>query len=67
MVGSACCVKCSQLDREILEDIWKLQMMPDQVTLLRLRQSKDSYAVGFNALVQRWDKCINVGGGYVEK
>jgi hypothetical protein len=22
---------------------------------------------GFNALVKQWDKCINVGGGYVEK
>jgi hypothetical protein len=34
--------------------------------LLR-QQSKDFYAVGFDALVKRWDKCINVGGGYVEK
>jgi hypothetical protein len=33
-----------------------------------LRQySKVFYAAGFDALVQRWDKCINVGGGYVEK
>jgi hypothetical protein len=30
-------------------------------------QSKDFYAVGFNALVKRWDKCINVDGGYVKK
>jgi hypothetical protein len=22
---------------------------------------------GFDALVKRWDKCISVGGGYVEK
>jgi hypothetical protein len=22
---------------------------------------------GFDALVKRWDKCINVGGGHVEK
>jgi hypothetical protein len=22
---------------------------------------------GFDAFVKRWDKCINVGGGYVEK
>jgi hypothetical protein len=28
---------------------------------------KDFYAAGFDALVKRWDKCINVGGGYVEK
>jgi hypothetical protein len=24
-------------------------------------------AVGFSALVKRWDKCSNIGGGYVEK
>jgi hypothetical protein len=28
---------------------------------------KNSYAAGFDALVKRWDKCNNVGGGYVEK
>jgi hypothetical protein len=33
-----------------------------------LRQgSKDFYTAGFDALVKRWDKCISVGGGYVEK
>jgi hypothetical protein len=33
-----------------------------------LRQhSKDFYAAGFDAMVKRWDKCISVGGGYVEK
>jgi hypothetical protein len=31
------------------------------------QQSKDFYAVGFSALVKRWDKCINVAGGYAEK
>jgi hypothetical protein len=31
------------------------------------QQSKNFYAAGFGALVKRWDKCINVGGGYVEK
>jgi hypothetical protein len=31
------------------------------------QQSKDFYAAGFDALVKRWDKRINVGGGYVEK
>jgi hypothetical protein len=25
------------------------------------------YAAGFHALVKRWDKCINVGGGFIEK
>jgi hypothetical protein len=24
---------------------------------------EDFYAAGFGALVKRWDKCINVGGG----
>jgi hypothetical protein len=31
------------------------------------QQSKDFYAAGFDALVKLWNKCINVGGGYVEK
>jgi hypothetical protein len=31
------------------------------------QQSKDFYAAGFDALVKRWDKCINVGGRYIEK
>jgi hypothetical protein len=30
-------------------------------------QLKCFYAAGFGALVKRWDKCISVGGGYVEK
>jgi hypothetical protein len=28
---------------------------------------KDFCAAGVDALVKRWDKCISVGGGYVEK
>jgi hypothetical protein len=31
------------------------------------QQSEDFYAVAFDGLVKQWDKCINVGGGYVEK
>jgi hypothetical protein len=31
------------------------------------QQSKDFYAAGFDALAKQWDKCISVGGGYVEK
>jgi hypothetical protein len=31
------------------------------------QQSKHFYASGLNPLVKRWDKCNNVGGGYVEK
>jgi hypothetical protein len=32
-----------------------------------IKNKKDFYAAGFDALVKRWDMCINVGGGYVEK
>jgi hypothetical protein len=31
------------------------------------QQSNDFCAAGFDALVKRRDKCIGVGGGYVEK
>jgi hypothetical protein len=31
------------------------------------QQSKYFYAAGFDALVKRWDKCISVAGGYVDK
>jgi hypothetical protein len=31
------------------------------------QQSKYLYAAGFDATVKRWDKCLNVGGGYVKK
>jgi hypothetical protein len=31
------------------------------------QQSKHFYATGFDALVKRWDKYINVAGGYVGK
>jgi hypothetical protein len=39
-------------------------MMPDHVREWFRQQSRDSYAAGFEARVKRWDKCINVGGGY---
>jgi hypothetical protein len=31
------------------------------------QQSEDFYAAGFDALVKRCDKRINVSGGYAEK
>jgi hypothetical protein len=31
------------------------------------QQSKDFYVAGFDAIVKRYDKCISVAGGYVEK
>jgi hypothetical protein len=29
------------------------------------QQSEHFHAAGFDALVKRWDKCINVGGGFL--
>jgi hypothetical protein len=42
-------------------------MMSGQMRKWLRQQSKDFYAAGFDALVKSWDKCINVGGGYVVK
>jgi trehalose utilization protein len=68
MVGSVCSVKWFTTgSRNSLKDVRKSQMMPDQVRKWLRQQSKDCYAAGFDALVKQWDKCIDVGGGYVEK
>jgi hypothetical protein len=63
MLGSVCCLKRFHFggkrfadDQEVKTEVRKW-----------LRQSKDFYVAGFEALVMRWDKCINFGGGYVEK
>jgi hypothetical protein len=53
--------------RNYLKDIPKSQMMPDQVRKWLRQEPEDFYAAGFDAPVKRRDKCINVGGGYVEK
>jgi hypothetical protein len=37
-----------------------------EVRKLLRQESKDLYTAGFDALVKRWDKGINIGGGYVE-
>jgi hypothetical protein len=42
-------------------------MTPDQVLKRLGQQSKDFSSAGIDAMVKRWDKCINVGEGYVEK
>jgi hypothetical protein len=51
------------VEKNSLNDVQKSQMMPDQVRKWLRQQSKDFYAAGFDALVKRWDTCINVGGG----
>jgi hypothetical protein len=41
-------------------------VMPDQEWKWLRKQSEHFYADGFDAMVKRWDKYINVGG-YVKK
>ncbi|GBN55262.1 hypothetical protein AVEN_184273-1, partial [Araneus ventricosus] len=38
-----------------------------EVLLCLRQQPKESYAAGIGALTKRWDKCVNIGGDYVEK
>ncbi|GBO08828.1 hypothetical protein AVEN_237620-1, partial [Araneus ventricosus] len=38
-----------------------------EVLLWMRQQPKELYAAGIGALIKRWDKCINIGGDYVEK
>jgi hypothetical protein len=42
-------------------------MMPDHMQKWLRQQSKDFCVAGFDALKKRWNKCISVGGEYVEK
>jgi hypothetical protein len=53
--------------RNCLNDVRKSQMIPYQVPKWLRQQPKDFCAAGYDALVKRWNKCINVGVGYVEK
>jgi hypothetical protein len=41
--------------------------MYDQVLKWLRQQSGYFFAAGFDALVKRWDKCINIVGEYVKK
>jgi histone-lysine N-methyltransferase SETMAR len=52
-LGGKCFTDNEEVEMEVLK--WLRQ------------QSKYLHAAGFDALVKRWDQCINVGGGYVEK
>jgi hypothetical protein len=65
ILGRACRIKLFHFggkrfaddEEEVETEVWKW---------LR-QQANDFYAVGFDALVKRRDKCIGVGEGYVEK
>jgi hypothetical protein len=63
-VGSVCRVKrFTTGSRNSLKD----EEVETEVRKWLRQQSKDFYAAGFDALAKRWDKCINVGGRFVEK
>jgi hypothetical protein len=53
--------------RNFLKDVRKSQMMPDQVRKWLRQWSKDFLFCGFRSTGKRWDKCIIVGGIFVEK
>ncbi|GBO04105.1 hypothetical protein AVEN_149623-1 [Araneus ventricosus] len=38
-----------------------------EILLWMRQQPKEFYAAGIGVLIKRWDKCINIGGDYVEK
>jgi hypothetical protein len=46
-------------------EVRKPQMMPVQVRKWLRQHPKGLYIAGFDALVKRGDKSVNVGGGYV--
>jgi hypothetical protein len=63
MLGSVCRVKRFHLGGKHFAD----EEVETEVRKWLRQQSKHFCAAGFDALVKRWDKCISVGGGYVEK
>jgi hypothetical protein len=62
--GSVCRLKQFSFGGKSFDDDEEVET---EMRKLLGQQSKDFYAAGFDALVQRWDKCISVYGGYVEK
>jgi hypothetical protein len=64
MLGSVYHIKRFHLsDRSFADD----EEVETEVRKWLRQQSKDLYAADFDALVKRQDKCINVGGEYVDK
>jgi hypothetical protein len=63
MVGSVCHIKwfTTGMRNSLKEEDIEMEVRKWLTTVKRL------YAAGVDALVKRWDKCTNVGGGYVEK
>jgi hypothetical protein len=63
-VGSVCCVKRFSLAGKRFAGE---EQVETEVRKWLRQQSKDFYAADFDGLVKRWEKCINIGGGYIEK
>jgi hypothetical protein len=63
-VGSVCRVKRFTAVWQTFADDEEVET---EVRKWLRQQSEDFCAAGFEALVKLWDKCISVGGGYVEK
>jgi hypothetical protein len=63
-LGSVCGVKRLSLGGKVFAED---EEVSTEVRKWLRQQLDDFYAAGFNALVRRWDKCISVGAGYVEK
>jgi hypothetical protein len=60
-VGSVCRVKrFTDGSRNSLKDVRKPKVMLDHMRKWLRQQSEDFCAVGFDALVKRWDKCLSV-------
>jgi hypothetical protein len=53
--------------RNSLTDVRKWQIMFAQAWKWLRQHRKGFHAAGFDALLKRWDTCINVVVGYVEK
>jgi hypothetical protein len=66
-VGSVCRVKRFTAGSRNSQGRWKVRDDETEVRKWLGQQSENFCAAGFEALVKRWDKCISVGGGYVEK
>jgi hypothetical protein len=64
MAGSVCRVKRFASYGEHFADGDEVET---EVRKWLRQESVGFYAAGFDALVKRWDKCINVSGGYVEE
>jgi hypothetical protein len=63
-VGSVCRVKLFSLSGKRFADDEEFET---EVRKWLRQESVGFYVAGFDALVKRWDKCINVSGGYVEE